>query len=1157
MKCHIALLGVTRLALLAVLLAAAIPGQAEAPVQAGYFRQPAIGANSIVFVAEGDLWRTAIAGGAAQRLTSNFAAESNPAISPDGSQLAFTGRYEGPAEVYVMPMAGGTPKRLTFDGDTALVQGWTADGRVLYNSPRQSGKPDQRLYTIHPVTRETKAVPLSEAAEGCYAGTSLFFTRRGAISDNVKGYHGGLAQSIWRFDEGHEAVPLTKSHAGTSRQPMCAAGRIYFLSDRDGTINLWSMNTSGGDLQQHTAHREFDIRGASISTDGIKIAYQRGADLYVFDTTAANDTRAALLTITLQSDFEHLRTRWVKTPWDFVTSVDVSPNGDRVVLTARGQAFVAPVGPGRRVEATRVSDVRIRNAAFSHDGKSVLAFADKSGEMELWRYPANGVGEGRQLTRNATVLRQRFWPSPDGKWIAHVDKDRRLYLLNPLNGEEREIDRGAYGQHDDLSWSPDSRWVVMEKSTRNGFQSLTLMDVAGGQKTVLTSERYHARDAAFSPDGKWLYFLSDRHLQSVIGGPWGQRNPEPFFDHQTKIYALALNTAARWPFLPKDELQKPEPEKKAEPEKIVEVEKKSQPEKKPDADKKTEPPRKQPEPGEPVEPKGESAAGASPEAKSESKAGAATPAASSTASTAVNIKLEGLTTRLYEVPVPPGNYSQLSTDGKRLYFLVADSTAEQKKSLRSVAIEAPNPAPPAVELFYDEVRAYRLTQDRKKIFIRKANELWVFDAGKSPPPPADQGKFAVNLRDWTFPVDPREEWKQMFVDAWRMHRDYFYDKNMQGADWKKVRSQYEPLVARITDRAELNDVLGQMTAEAAALHSQVGAPDVRKGEDAIDVAGLAADMVLTEAGFRITRLYQGDPELLEERGPLARSEVAMVAGDTITAVNGVPAKAVHAIGELLRNQVGKQVLLGIVSVNGRAHDVIVTPVTTRRDKELRYLDWERERQAMVDKAGNNRIGYVHLQAMGPADIARWAREFYPVIQRDGLIIDLRNNRGGNIDSWIIEKLQRRTWQFWQSRDADEPFSNQQAVFRGHTVALIDANTYSDGETMAQGLRRLGIAPLIGMTTAGAGIWLSDQNTLRDNGIARVAEFGSFVDDGKERAWITEGVGVAPDVEVDNLPNATFNGADAQLDAAIRYLTDKIAKEPVKAPVIPAFPVRRR
>jgi tricorn protease len=1131
----------------AVLLSCLTPASA-AP---GYFRQPSIHSQNIVFVAEGDLWRTSVSGGVAQRLTTHPAAETLPSISPDGAQVAFTARYEGPAEVYVMPIAGGPPTRLTYDGDVALVQGWTRDGRVLFSTTRYSGRPEERLFAIDPATRAVKAIPLAEAAEGCYIGTTLFFARRSALGDNVKGYQGGLVQQIWRFSESEgankEAVLLTGSHKGTSRQPMCAADRVYFLSDRDGSMNIWSMNAAGQDLKQHTRHEIFDIRGAAISADGQRIVYQRGADLQVLNIATQADTR---LDISLQSDFEHLRTRWVKTPWDFVTDWAPSPTGDRVAITARGQVFVAPVGPGRRVEATRMSEVRARGAVFSYDGKNVLAFADKTGEMELTRYPANGVGEGTVLTKNASVLRLRAFPSPDGKWVAHHDKDRRLYLLNLATGEDREIARNRYDQFDEIVWSPDSRWLVIEKAAANYFETLQLMEVATGKTTSLTSDRYHARSATFSPDGKWLYFLGDRHLQSLVGSPWGQRNPEPFFDRQSRIYALALDANARWPFLAKDELQKPEPEKKPDTDKKPEPPKKTEPDKKPEPAKPF-PAKPAPEGGD-VEPVDKSKAGG---AKDEPKSAAAT--AKPPASAPVAIKLEGLTERLYEVPVPPGNYSRLSTDGKRLYFIVTETSSERKQSLRSVAIEAPNPGAPVVDLFFDEIRSYQMTQDRKKLLIRKANDLWVFDAGKSAPPPPEQAKFAVNLRDWTFAVDPREEWKQMFVDAWRMHRDYFYDKNLHGVDWKAMRARYQPLVDRVTDRGELNDVIAQMIAQLSILHSQVGAADVRKGEDAIDVAALAADAIKTDSGFRVTRLYNGDTELLEERGPLAKPEVNVRIGETIVSVNGIPAKSVASLGELLRNQVGKQVLMTVADNAGKRRDVIVTPITARRDRDLRYLAWEQERRAKVDEAGKQRIGYVHLQAMGGGDIARWAREFYPVFQREGLILDLRHNRGGSIDSWIIEKLQRRAWQFWKARDLEDPISNQQLAFRGHVVALIDAETYSDGETMAQGLKRLGIAPLIGVTTAGAGIWLSDQNRLRDNGIARAAELGSFVDDGKERAWITEGTGVAPDMEVDNPPHATFNGADAQLDAAIRYLQEKMAKEPMREPKAPAYPVLKR
>ncbi len=1087
-------------------LIAALPVSAET----GYFRQPAIYGDTVVFVAEGDLWRVAAGGGTAQRLTTNLAEESLPKISPDGKLVAFTARYEGPAEVYVMPITGGLPTRLTHEGDNARVQGFQADGRVIYASTRWSGKPEQRLYAIDTKTRTSQAIPLAEAAEGCQMGNTLVFTRLPATSDNVKNYRGGLAQKIWRFDGANEATPLTAAYPGTSRQPMCGAGptanRVLFLSDRDGTMNLWSMNASGGDLKQLTRHSGFDIRSASISNDGGRVVYQRGADIHVFDVAAASDR---VLSISLQSDFEHTRTRWVKTPWDFVTQVEPSPTGDRVAITARGEVFVFPVGNGRRVELLRNAGVRARSAVFSADGRTVYAFADHTGEFELTKYAANGVGGSTALTKDAKVLRRNLKVSPDGKWIVHDDKLRKLYLTDTATGATKEIDRNAHDEYNEMVWSPDSRYLVFSKQAINQFEQLHLLDTSTGKITALSSDRYDAKDAAFSPDGKWLFFISNRNLQSLVTSPWGQRTPEPYFDRQSRIYAYALDPATRWPFLAKDELQTPPA--------------------KPDEAKPADKP-----------------------AEGADKAAAAKPAASKVAA----LVLEGLRERMYEVPIAPGNYERLSTDGKRLFFLV-DDPAERKKSLRSVAIEAPNPAAPTIDVFFEDVRSYRMTEDRKKIMVRRQNDVFVFDSAKSAPPAPEQVKFAVNTRDWMIQFDPRQEWQQMFDDAWRMHRDYFYDTNMHGADWGTARKRFQPLLNRATDRAEVNDVIAQMISEVRALHSQTNPGDIRRGQDNVDVAGLGADFVKTADGFRVVKLFGGDPELIEEKSPLARAEVSVRVGETVVAVNGVAAANAATLGELLRNQTDKQVLLSVLNAEGKRREVIVTPVSTTRDRQLRYLTWERERSDRADRDSGGKIGYVHLQAMGPNDIARWAREFYPVYQREGLIIDLRSNNGGSIDSWIIEKLQRRAWHFWQSRESDSVNWNQQLAFRGHVVAIIDANTYSDGETMAQGLKRLGIAPLVGVTTAGAGIWLSDQNRLRDNGIARAANYGVFVDNKGERDWITEGVGVKPDIEVDNLPVATFKGEDAQLARAIAYLKEKMAKEPMPAINMPPLPVKAK
>ena len=1083
--------------------------------QIGYYRQPTLHGDTLVFVAEGDLWRTSVAGGdsgsRAQRLTTHLAEENQPHISPDGKLVAFTARYEGPAEVYVMPIGGGLPTRLTFEGDNARVQGFTRDGRVLYATTRFSGKPSQRMYAVDPATKVSQPIALAQAAEGCYLGSDFVFARLPQTSDNVKNYRGGLVQQLWTFDGRNEAKLLTANFAGTSRQPMCgnASNRIYFLSDRDGTMNVWSMAANGGDAKQHTKHGGLDIRGASIGVDQRRIVYQRGADVHLLDP-ATNQDR--VLAIALQSDFEHTRTRWVKNPWDYVTAVEPSPTGDRVALTVRGEVVVMPVGNGRRVDLVRNAAVRAREVKFAADGKSVYAFSDQSGEFELTKLPANGVGAGKSLTSAAKILRRGLTVSPDGKWVAHDDKSRTLYLTDSTSGATREIDRSKFSQFGETVWSPDSRYLVYSKSAANQFEQLMLLDTTTNVATALTSDRYDARDAAFSPDGKWMYFLANRNLQSVVTSPWGQRTPEPYFDRQTRIYAYALDPAARWPFQVRDELQKPEP------------------------------------------PKPEAKSAEATEPKADTKADTKTPVKPPTVSPLV---LEGLRERLYEVPIAAGNYRQLSTDGKRLYFVVNDPN-ERKQSLRSVAIEAPNPAPPTVDLFMEDIRAYRMTQDRKKLMVRRqpnplTNELYVFDAGKAAPPAPELAKFAVNTRDWMIELDPRQEWQQMFTDAWRMHRDYFYDTNMHGADWASARPRFQPLLNRATDRAEVNDVIAQMISEVRALHSQTNPGDIRRGQDTVDVAGLAADVGKTTEGFKVERLFGGDPELLEERSPLARAEVNVRVGDTITAVNGVTAAGAANIGELLRNQVDKQVLLSVLSADGKRRETIVRPLSAQRDRELRYLSWEQERARRVDVDGKGKIGYLHLQAMGANDIARWAREFYPVFQREGLIIDLRSNSGGSIDSWILEKLQRRAWHFWQSRNTDSKYWNQQLAFRGHVVALIDANTSSDGETMAQGLRRLGIAPLIGKTTAGAGIWLSDQNRLRDNGIARAAESGSYVDTKGERDWITEGVGVKPDIDMDNLPFATFKGDDAQLARAIAYLTDKLAKEPIPNITQPAFP----
>ena len=1075
-------------------------GLGQQPGPRGYFRYPAIRGETIVFTAQGDLWRVGIQGGEARQLTTHPGEEIHAAISPDGGSVAFAASYEGPVETYVMDMKGGLPRRLTWHGETARPVGWTPDGRVLCTTGRYSTLPSAQLVAVDPKTLERSLVPLAQASDGCYdpAGATLFFTRLPFQGSHAKRYKGGTAQNLWKWTGTGEAIPLTQNWPGTSKQPGWSNGRVFFLSDRDGTMNLWSMRPDGGDLRQHTRHAGWDIRWLSV--DAGRAVYQLGADLHLHDLAARTDRR---LSIQLTSDLDQLREKWVAKPMEYLTAGHLSPEGDRVVLTARGQVFVAPAGPGRLVEATRRRGVRYRSARFSHDGKALVVLSDESGETEWWRLPANGVGEARQLSTGASVTRFDGLPSPDGRWIAFGDKNQDLWLLSTADGATRRIAQSPWGQYGQMAWSPDSRWLAYVESVLP-FDRIFLHSVESGRSTAVTSERCDSHSPSWSPDGRWLYFLSDRTFRSLVPSPWGPRQPEPFFDRQTRIYALALRKGLRFPFQPPDELHPAE--------------------------------------------EGRAAASVGSGAARTVGREAASPANAPV----VEIDLDGIQDRLHVVPVPAGNYEALAASEGRLLFLSRETGLAAKRHLQFVEVRNRDVE---AKTLVEDVAFHELSADAKKLLVRKGDTLYVLDAGASPGGNV-LDKKAVDLSGWSFALDPREEWRQMYREAWRLHRDYFYDRNMHGVDWPAMRRKYEPLVDRVTDRGELSDVLAQLISELSALHAVVRGGDFRRGPDSVVPASLGAELERDPAagGWRVARIYRGDPDDPESLSPLARPGVEVREGDVVVQINGRGLADAPEPEALLRGTAGRQVLLR-VRPRGQApeRDVVVVPLNPAQARDLRYTDWELSRRERVERLGGGQIGYVHLRAMGTNDMAQFARDFYPVFMRQGLIVDVRHNGGGNIDSWVLEKLMRKAWFYWQPR-VGNPHWNMQWAFRGHMVVLCDEHTGSDGEAFTEGFRRLGLGKVIGTRTWGGEIWLSASNVLVDRGIATAAELGVY---GPEGAWLIEGHGVDPDIVVDNLPHATYNGEDAQLQAAVEHLRKLIREKPVPVPRAPRHPDKSR
>ncbi|HSR52716.1 MAG TPA: S41 family peptidase [Acidobacteriota bacterium] len=1064
----------------------------------GYYRYPALHGDTLIFTAEGDLWTVGIEGGTARRLTTHHGEESHPRVSRDGTTLAFTAEYEGPTELYTMPLQGGLPTRRTWEESASFAVGFSPQGKLLYATREYATLPDYQLVSIDLSTGGRQRIPLTPAGDGTYGDDgTLFFVRPDDHQNDTKRYKGGTARKIWRFASGgSEAVNLTPDYEGESHSPRWWRGRLYFMTDRDGTMNLWSMNRDGQDLRQHTRHQGWDAKTPSPASQG-RIAYQVGADLWIYDINGDESRRVE---IGLASDFEQLRDKWVYEPMDYLSSVDLHPEGESLLLTTRGRIFVAPAKQGRLVRATGTPGVRYRDAVFMPDGETVLTLSDESGEFEFHALPANGVGDDRALTDNGQILRYEGHPSPDGKWVVFSDEAEDLWLLEVETGQQRRLSTNREGGLGDMEWSSDSRWLVFTQSALNTFQQLHLYNLEAQSLTTLTSDRTNSFNPVFSRDGKFLYFLSDRNLVSLVGAPWGTRQPDPYLDKTVKLYEIALREGLRSPFRPLDELMA---------EAMGEEKSKRKP-----AEASAE--------GEPSE------AGAEEEDESGS---------------AVQIELDGLQARLYEVPAPPGNYFGLAASKQALFYLSRESGPRPDTHLMAFPF-GPDPEPVTVA---EDVNGFQLSQDGKKMMVRKGRSYSIVEAR---PRKADLSDARVDLGDWKFAIDVKEDFRQIFIDAWRMERDYFYDPGMHGLDWDAMRDKYMPLVERVTTRRELSDAIGYLVSELSALHVSVRGGDLRQGQDQIRLAKLGARLDRDEAagGYRIDYIYQSDPDYPEERSPLADPALKLEAGDLIEAVNGEEVLSVPSIYHLLRDQAGQQVLLRIRDAGAsQSRQVIVTPM--RNEADLRYHDWEYTRRLAADEKGEGKIGYVHLRAMGGGNLTEWYRNFYPVFNRQGLIIDVRHNRGGNIDAFLLAKLMRKAWMYWAPRTG-EPYWNLNYAFRGHMVVLVDERTASDGEAFAEGFRRLGLGEVIGVRTWGGEIWLSSTNRLTDRGLARAPMFGVY---GPEREWLIEGRGVEPDMEVQNLPHATYNGSDAQLEAAVKHLLQKIAEDPRPVPEPPPYP----
>jgi tricorn protease len=508
----------------------------------GYYRSPGLHGDVVVFTAEGDLWAHHLGSGRTTRLTTHPALETGASLSPDGTRIAYVADYEGVAEVYVMPVTGGVPKRVTYENAGVAVQGWSADGRVLYSTGSAVGAPrNVVLRMVDPVSLNATTLPLADAADGALdaAGSYVYFSQFGLRFDNANQYRGGMLGKLWRFrlDSSDEAERLVSSHPGSIRRPIVDGDTLYFLSDASGRENLWSANLDGTNAKQVTQHQDFSVHDVSISNG--RVVYRRGADLYVRDLSGSESTR---LDIRLTSDHPGMREAWINEPLEYLTAARLSGNGEKVTVTARGRIAVVGTDQKRLVNVATPMRARMRHAALSRDGQWVYAVSDAGGELELWRYSAIGEDTAERMTEGGETLRGPFFESPDGQWIAHDDGWGGLWLLNADSKKDVQVvtDGAKGGDFADLAWSPDSSlFAVSYRGSDDARPRVLLYGVDGGNRTLITSEKYQSGQPVFSHDGKWLYFLSNRHFETT-NSVWADRDFGPSFDKQTEVFAHAL-----------------------------------------------------------------------------------------------------------------------------------------------------------------------------------------------------------------------------------------------------------------------------------------------------------------------------------------------------------------------------------------------------------------------------------------------------------------------------------------------------------------------------------------------------------------------------------------------------------------------------------------
>jgi tricorn protease len=1051
-------------------------------------RLPDIHGDQVAFVHGGDIYTASVHGGVAQRLTSHEGQELYPKFSPDGRWIAFSAEYSGTRQVWVMPASGGTPRQLTFYSDVGSmpprggtdyrVLDWTPDGEhILVRANRTPYGERDGLPMLVPFAGGMER-PLGppETGGGMLSGDGKVYVYTPIDREfrTWKRHRGGRAQNVWTYDLVNNSSRQLTDFIGTDHQPMWVDGRIYFVSDRHFTLNLYAMDMDGGNVRKVTDFEEFDVLWPS--SDRRRIVFENGGYIWLHDP-AAGETRR--LPIEVRGDRPHTLPTF-KNVTRQIESFDIAPQGERAVFGARGEVFTVPARHGEIRNVSRTPAAREISVAWSPDGRWISYLSDATGEYEIYVRAQDGGGEPRRITSDGSVW--RFPPvwSPDSSLLAYADSANRLSIVEVASGRIRQVDSTRHSNQAfrDLTqyvWSPDSRWLAYTKVNESYNSSIWVYSLREARARQLTPDATNEQSPVFDPGGRYLYFTSTRDWNLVFSA----YEFNYLYHNATRLYAATL--AADGPAL-------------------------NQP--------------RSDEAGDAVDGKEEK----------DKRDGTDAP---------VRFDVEGFNDRVTVLDVPAGNYVGLSANESGVFFL---STGGNGNELRYYDLEKRE-----VESVLEKVTGYALSADGKKLLWRQRDKFGIADAK----PKVDADKTALKLDRLEMRVDPRVEWQQMYVDGWRILRDWFWDPGHHGQDWNAIRDRYAPLVEHVAHRADLDYIFGELGGELNAGHIYVDSTDDMPKVERRPGGMLGAIVEGHESGyFRIAHIYPGENWHDEYRSPLTEAGVTAAAGDFILAVNGVSTRGVDNFYRLLENMGDRVVQLTLNNRPAERGARVEHVRTVTSEVRLRYLDWVNNNRKRVHELSDGRVGYIHL----PNTHIEGNRELFKGMlaeaRRDALIIDDRYNGGGFIPDRMIELLARTPLNYWVWRGF-EPQPRPLLSHDGPKAMLINGLASSGGDALPYYFRKLGLGPLIGTRTWGGLIGISGNPSLADGGSIIPATFRFLDTDG---SWAVEDEGVAPDIEVVDRPEAIAAGRDPSLEKAVAVLLEELRKDPprrIETPPAPA------